>query len=518
MRPVIVPQDTAYEATSTAYSQPVPDASGAERLPAPDLNPAAGPESLPPPAGGTAALEPIPSPLPDEAACPISSAQLGVGQFFNDPVLINLIDQAMAGNRELMILNEEVEVANNEVLARRGAYLPFVTFGARADLTKNSQFTPIGAMEEQIEYRPGKHFPEPVPDFLGAFNLFWRLDIWREFRNARDAAQLRFVAANERRNFFVTRMIADIADDYYELMSLDKRLENLDQTIQLQQQSLDIAQAKKEAGRGTELAVQRFAAEVRKNQSEKLVVNQDIIEAENRINFLANRFPRPVERYSANFYDLNINILNVGVPAQLLANRPDIRQAERELEAAGLDVLVARAHFFPTIDISAGVGYEAFDPHYLFYTPESLIYNVAGDLAGPIINKKAIQAEFMTANAKQLQALYNYQRVVLNAFTEVVNRFAAVQNYSRSIDLKRQQLQNLEASVESARRLFLNPRVEEQVDYLEVLLAQRDLRDARMTLIDAKQQQLSATVNAYQALGGGDPKVIAGFGMPPHHH
>ena len=92
------------------------------------------------------------------------------------------------------------------------------------------------------------------------------------------------------------------------------------------------------------------------------------------------------------------------MPAQLLQNRPDIRQAERELAAAGLDVKVARAHFYPELTITAGVGYEAFNPKYLFLTPESLIDNVAGNLVAPLINKKAIQAEYLSANAKQLQS------------------------------------------------------------------------------------------------------------------
>ena len=255
-----------------------------------------------------------------------------------------------------------------------------------------------------------------------------------------------------------------------------------------------------EAGSGTELAVQRFQAEVRKNQSEKLIVKQEIVEVENRINFLVNRFPEPVERMSAGFFDLTIHTLSVGVPSQLLRNRPDIRQAERELEAAGLDVKVARAHFYPAVTITGGVGFEAFNPSICSPIRQALIANVAGGLVAPLINKKAIQADYLSANAKQLESVYNYQRVILNAFTEVVNRVSMVENYGKSIEIKKQQLASLEASVESASKLFQNARVE----YIEVLFAQRDLLDARMVLIETKQQQLSAIVNAYQALGGGN--------------
>jgi len=188
------------------------------------------------------------------------------------------------------------------------------------------------------------------------------------------------------------------------------------------------------------------------------------------------------------------------VPSQLLQYRPDIRQAERELAAAGLDVQVARARFYPTVTITGGVGFEAFNPAYLFTNPaQALIASVAGGLVAPLINKKAIQADYLSANAKQLESVYNYQRVILNAFTEVITRVSMVENYGKSIEIKKQQLEALEASVNSASKLFLNARVE----YVDVLLAQRDLIDARMVLIETKKEQLSAIVNVYQALGGG---------------
>jgi NodT family efflux transporter outer membrane factor (OMF) lipoprotein len=428
-----------------------------------------------------------------------NSAQLRWCDFFTDPTLVDLINQALAGNQELKIRNQDVRIANNEILARSGAYLPFLSLGAGASVEKSSRFTREGAVEDQLTVAPGKGFPEPLPNFLVAADVSWEIDIWKKLRNARNAAAQRYFSTAEGRNYFVTRLIAEVAENYYELLALDSRMQILDATIAIQQQSLQMAQARMQAGRDTSLGVQRFEADVRKNQSEKFIVQQDIIEAENRINFLAGRFPQRVEREIVDYLNLSIHTLSVGVPSQLLLNRADIRAAERELIAAGLDVRVARAQFFPSLTLHAGVGYEAFNTKYLFQSPESLIYNTGGNLVAPLINRRAIRADYLTANARQLQAVYDYQRTVLNAFTEVVNRMAKVENFGRSIEIKRMQLQSLQAAVSSAMQLFQAARAE----YGDVLFAQRDLMEVRMALVETNRQQLDAIVLAYQALGGG---------------
>ncbi|QDS96001.1 Cation efflux system protein CusC precursor [Roseimaritima multifibrata] len=433
-----------------------------------------------------------------------NSATMSRYEFFNDPDLLGLIDQALVGNQELKILAQEVRIACLEVQARSGEYRPFVTLGARAGLEKPGQYTRAGAVEEQLEVVPGREFPDPLPDFLVGADVSWELDIWKALRNAQSAAAMRYLGTNDGRNYIVTRLVAEIAENYYELLALDNQLETLGRTIELQKQSLEVANAKKQAGRGTELAVQRFQAEVRKNESERLIIQQQIIEAENRINFIVGRYPQPIQRPSSNYIDLNLQTLAVGIPSQLLQNRADIKQAERELAAAGLDVKVARARFYPSLSLTAGVGWNAFSTGYLFKTPESLIYGVAGELVGPLINKRAIKASYLSANARQLQAIYDYQRTILEAHIEVVNYMTKVDNYRQSIEVKKQQLDALEASVDSASKLFQSARVE----YVEVLLVQREFMEAKMGLIETKQQQLNAIVNAYQALGGG------GGGLP----
>jgi multidrug efflux system outer membrane protein len=427
-----------------------------------------------------------------------ATAKLSVEEYYIDPVLTQLVQEGLQGNLELKMLDEEIQVAGSELVSRRGAYLPFVGIRGGAGLDKPSRFTREGAVEESLEAAPDRDFPNPNPDYFGSLNLLWRIDIWREFRNARDAAQQRYYAAVERRCNAVTRLTAEIAETYFELMALDRRMEYLTVIIDLQEKSLESAKAKKEAGRGTELPVQRFLAEIRKNQSEKNIVTQNTVEAQNRLNQTLGRYPQPVTRSAAKFFEIDVTAINVGLPSELLQNRPDVRQAERELAAAGLDVLVAKARFYPSLDISASVGYRAFNPRYLV-KPEALMYGVAGDLVAPLINRSAIRADYLGANARQLQAVYNYQQVVLKGYFEVVNQLSKVEQYRQSLGLKKLQLEALESSVNVATQLFQNARAE----YVEVLLAQRDLLDARMELIETKQQQLSGLVRVYQALGGG---------------
>jgi len=151
------------------------------------------------------------------------------------------------------------------------------------------------------------------------------------------------------------------------------------------------------------------------------------------------------------------------------------------------------------LGISAGIGYQAFNPSYLLRTPESMLYSLAGDLVAPLVNKNAIKATYLNANAKQIQAVYNYERTILNAYVEVANQLAKIGNLAKSYDLKAKQVQALTQSIEISNDLFKSARA----DYMEVLLTQRDALESKFELIETKMQQLNAVVNIYQALGGG---------------
>lgn len=429
----------------------------------------------------------------------VSVAAMPWRDFLSDPDLAALIDTALAHNQELKVLEQEIEIARNDIRMRKGALLPTVGVKAGAGLEKVGRYTSQGAGDATTEILPGREMPEPLPDFGIAAQAHWEADIWKKLRNSKKAAFDRYLATQEGRNFAVTHLIAEIAEAYYELLALDNQLAIVQQNIALQQNGLEIVKVQKQAARATELAVQKFTAEVRSSQSLEFALRQRIRETENRIHFLLGRYPEPIVRHADDFISRSIQPLKAGIPSQLLANRPDIRQAELQLAAAKLDVKAARAEFYPSLDISASLGLQAFQPRYLFRVPESLLYSLSGDLLAPLINRNAIKAEYANANARQLQALFDYEKTVLGAFLDVSNRLSQLDNLDKSYGLKVEQVAALNTSVEVASDLFRSARA----DYLEVLLTQRDALEAKLELVATKKEQLTAAVQLYRDLGGG---------------
>jgi multidrug efflux system outer membrane protein len=428
-----------------------------------------------------------------------SSATLDWMSFFDDPALAALVDTAISNNKEMNILLQRIAMAANEVQARKGEYLPFVGAGAAAETEKVGRFTRNGAVEESLEIREHEEFPEPLANLQAGLQASWELDVWHKLRNATQVATMDYMATVEGRNFLVTNLVAEVANSYYELMALDNQLSNLDENIRIQQDALAVTRELLNFGRTTSLAVNRFEAEVSKNQSERFAIQQEIVATENRLNLLLGRTPQPIERASASLMQREPTLVQTGVPSQLLENRPDIRQAELELAAADLNIAVAKANFYPSFAIRAGVGLEAFDTEYLLDTPDSLMYSLSGDVMAPLINRAAIKALYKDASAEQIQAAFDYELAVIKAFSEVSTTVAEIDNLQQNYQMKTTQVAALTASVEVANQLFVSARA----DYLEVLLAQREALEAKSELIATRQKQMSAMVNLYRALGGG---------------
>ncbi|GEN73580.1 TolC family protein [Chryseobacterium lathyri] len=420
-------------------------------------------------------------------------------QFFTDPNLVSLIETALKNNQELLITLQEIEIAKSGVLAKKGKLTPTVSAGIGAGIKKAGRYTSEGAGDATTEIEPGKEMPDPLGNFEGGLMANWEIDIWKKLRTEKEAAVAHYLSTVEGKNFVLSNLIEEVADNYYELLALDNQLDIIQQYIKLQERALEISKIQKEAAAATELAVKKFEAELAKSKAAEYTIRQDITEKENQINALLGRYPQPIMRTKESFMSTMPQTVYTGIPSQLLANRPDIKQAELELKAAKLDVQAARKEFYPSLEISATLGLEAFKPSYLVKLPESIASSLAGELAGPLINKSAIKANFQTADARQIQSLYEYDKTILHAYLDVANLMSKVKNIDQYYQLKSQETKALDQSIDIANQLFKNSRA----DYLEVLLNQRDALDAKMELIEAKQKQLSTVVDIYKSLGGG---------------
>lgn len=428
-----------------------------------------------------------------------NSGSMQYNSFFKDSYLTSLIDTALKSNQELAITLQEIEIARNEVRIKHGAILPRIEAGGGIGIEKVGRYTSTGAGDASTEITPGKEVPEWLPDFKTGLFASWEVDIWKKLRNAKKAAYTRYLATAEGRNFVVTNLVAEIANSYYELLALDNQLDIVQQTITLQKNALEIVRVQKQAAAATELAVKKFEAEVLGSQSLEFDILQKIQERENAINFLLGRYPQHIKRDTTGILNLQPMFVAAGIPSQLLQNRSDIRQAELQLAATKLDVAVARAEFYPSFNISGALGFQAFNPTYLVKLPESVLFGLAGDLAGPLINKHAITAEYYNANAKQIQAVYNYERSILNAYIEVSTQLSGMQNFAKKFSLKSKEVEALVKSIDISNDLFKNARA----DYLEVLMTQRDALESKIELVETKLSQFNAVTNIYRALGGG---------------
>lgn len=428
-----------------------------------------------------------------------NSALVPWREFFTDPNLVSLIEEGLAHNQDLLKTLKDIDIARSNVLYRSGRLLPTVNVEGGAGLRKAGRYTSEGAGDASTSIVNDRETPDPLPNLNLGLAADWEVDIWKKLRDEKASAVAHYLGTVEGKNFVYTNLISEIASNYYELLALDNKLQVMENYIKLQKQALEISKVQKEAMAGTELGVKKFEAELAKASASVYTIRQEITEKENNINGLLGRLPQPIQRDSNTLMAAIPAVVKTGVPTDLLSNRPDIRQAEQELTAAKLDVSAARKEFYPKLNISAALGLEAFSPAYFLKVPQSIASNILGSAVAPLINKSAIQANFNTADARQLQALYDYDKTIINAYLETANSLSKIDNLQKYYLLKKDENTALTKAIDAAHQLFLNSRA----DYLEVLMNQRDALDARLELVEAKQMQLTATIMLYKELGGG---------------
>ena len=432
-----------------------------------------------------------------------SAANIRWQQFFTDTALIRLIEKALTHNPDFKTAAQRIEINRAQLMTARAALLPSVQGGLTFGADRFGRYTMNGVGNFDTNLSPDISKDQLIPEapytemFLG-FRSVWEIDIWKKLSNRRKAAAARLMAVQEERKLLQTLLVAEVAQLYYTLLALDYELVVLQRNIVLQQNELDLMKVQKEAGRATELAIKQFAAQVLRTQSLEYEIKQQIVVAENQLNFLTGAFPGTVARSS---YTEQLKLpaaLTAGVPANLLLRRPDILLADWQLQAAGADVQAARAAFLPQLTITPYIGLSAFNPRLLF-SPESIAAGALSGLMAPVFMQKQIEAGYKIATAQNQIAYNEYEKVVLRAVQEVMTDLKAIENLRKSAQLKEQETNELKEGLKVAGDLYNSG----FATYLEIITAQRNVLDAELQQIILMNQMMQAAVDLYRSLGGG---------------
>ena len=231
-----------------------------------------------------------------------------------------------------------------------------------------------GAGNASTNITPGQTVPVNLPDIYLGLQSSWEIDIWGKLHDQRRSAVAKYLSTIEGTNFVISNLVADVAIHYNSLLALDNEVEIIRLTIRKQLEALDVIKLQKEAGRANELAVQQFKAQLQNTQALEKTVLQQITVTENKINFLLGRYPQPIQRSKeVLFKEIPQQILS-GLPSALLANRPDIREAEFQIDATKFDVKAAKAAFFLILTLRRLLDFRPSNPSfYLRRLPQSPI-------------------------------------------------------------------------------------------------------------------------------------------------
>lgn len=401
---------------------------------------------------------------------------------FTDTLLQQLITAGIQNNLDLQVAWSRMRQAAANYSQSRQALYPSVNADANAAFAGASNQSGTGRSVISQQYGVG-------------LSAAWEADIWGKLRSSRRAGLAAMLQATANAQAVQTGLIANIANNYYYLMALDQKLQITQQTVINWQATVEVMKELKKADVVTGAAVvqseaSRYAAEVTIPD-----LKQSIRETENTLNLLLGHVAGPIARDTIDGQQ-PIMLLKTGVPAQLLANRPDVQAAEYNLRYYFELTNVARTYFYPTLTISASGGYTSY---FSLTGPGSWLSNLAGGLAQPIFNQGINKTRLKVAQEQQQQAALNFRTAVLTAGQEVSNALYSYQTAQEKADSRRLQLKNLQLSVEYTQELvrygFAN--------YTEVLNAQQSLLSAQLNKVNDHLQQLQSIVYLYRALGGG---------------
>ena len=399
-------------------------------------------------------------------------------EMFSDPQLQALIAQALENNTDLQSAQWRVKEAEATLKSARLAYLP------------SFNFAPQGSISSFDNANTTKTYSIPV-------TASWQIDIFGGITNAKRKAKALYLQSREYEQAVKTQLIASVANLYYTLLMLDSQYEVTGETARKWEETVRTMRAMKDAGMTNEAGVAQYEGNTLSIEASLHDIAYQRTQIENSLCSLLGEAPHTIGRGSLDNQQLPDD-LTVGVPLQMLSNRPDIRSAEYSLMQSYYATASARSALYPSITLSGSLGWTNSSGAGIV-NPGKLLWSAAGSLLQPIFNANANRARVKIAKAQQEESLLAFQQALLNAGAEVNNALVQSQSARAKTDLRARQIAAMERAVESTELLMQHG----STTYLEVLTAQQSLLSARLSQISDRFDEIQGIVNLYQALGGG---------------
>src|SRR5699024_4568763 len=328
-------------------------------------------------------------------------------------------------------------------------------------------------------------------------NLSWEADIWGKIRSRKRASEATYLQSVAAHKAVKSTLIANIAATYYQLLALDQQIAVTKETVENRENSLETIKALKIAGRVNSAAVGQTQAQYYTAKGILVDLKKQSRLLENTLCLLMGDEPHDIKRTSLEDQEIDTD-LKIGVPAQLLQNRPDVVAAEMNYRNSFEMVNMAKANFYPSLTISASGGLQSIDIDKLF-NANSLFANLVGGLAAPIFNGRQIKTQYEVSQAQQEQARLNYRGVLIKASKEVSDALYAYDAATEKTTLNKKEYEAYKQAAEDSQALLNNG----LANYLEVLTARESALNSRLNVINSRVTQLTSIVDLYQALGGG---------------
>src|SRR5437762_9826701 len=422
-----------------------------------------------------------------------SIADIEWKKFFTDLDLQTLIDKGIKYNHDLLIAIKRIEIAQQGVKQAKALQLPELDLQITGQVSRPSDNSLNGI---SIKSFLGKSY---VENYSAQATISWEADVWGKLRRQKETTLAEYVQTYEAAKAVQTQLVANIAQDYFNLLMFDKQLEITKRNLALSDSFLVATQLLRNAGIVTTLAVEQAASQ---RQSTAVLIPQleeNIAIQENALQILTGQLPGAIQRQNGLDQFAMTENLSTGLPASMVSRRPDVRSNEMALVAANAQVGVAQANMYPALNITAGGGLESFKSSNWFSIPNSLFGLAAGTLAEPIFKRRQLKIRFEIAKLQREQAVIQFRQSVLQAVGEVSNALVQVDKLKQQEQIATYQVDTLNRAIYNARLLFRS----DLANYLEVITAQANALQAELSLASIQRQQLTAVVELYRSLGGG---------------